>query len=668
MTEERRRAWTGLRDGPFPFFETGGELGQAAEHEWLHSNGAGAYAMSTVALMHTRRTHGILVAALDPPLDRYVMLSHGEAWMETEGKVYRLSTHQFPNIAPTPGYRLLRYFAQDPVPRWVYQLGEHELERSLALVRGKNAVVLSYLWKGPASAKMSLKPLLPFRAIGSLMREHGAMVQKVQLRQGEVEIQPMSHLPPVLFRHRGVFVGSPDWWRRFEYTADRRSGNDYLEDMWTPGTFEFELKPNEREYLLVSIGDLPVGSPAELMRETVEHEASQDPGKTRARAVRALFVASDQFCAGHCAAPTTIAGYPWLESINRDTLVSLPGLYLARDRIDEAKAVLRTLLTHRRFSLITLTLPVRGRGKPAPSPESTLWLFEVARELFQRLGPDDAFLRKELFPALVRAFGRLRNGHRFGVWLSEEGLLANGLENVGLTWMDAKVGDIVVTPRRGLAIEWQALWSKGCETLARMAIAYGHERLAGLAGAACRQARESFRERFWCHETEYPFDCVSEEDSAPDAWVDAIVRPNAVLALSIDPALFEPWQAASIVGRAREELLTPRGLRSLAPRERGYRAHYEGRPETRDWAYHQGTVWTHLLGAFVRAALQLSPDDWELREELRGYLESALEECPVLGQVAQLADGDEPNVPRGSPAQAWSVGELLRSLVFDLKL
>jgi predicted glycogen debranching enzyme len=657
-----------MRDGPFPLVETGGELGRAAEVEWLHTNGAGAYAMSSVALMHTRRTHGILVVALDAPLDRHVMMSHGEVSLEVDGKVHRLSTHQFPNIAPTPGYRYLRQFSQDPIPRWVYEVGDGQLERTLALVRGKNAVVLGYLWRGASPAKMSLKPLMPFRRIDTLMREHGAMVQKVQLRQGEVEIQPMSHLPPVFFRHRGMFVGSPDWWRRFEYTKDRQNGLDYYEDMWTPGTFEFELRPGEKEYLLVSVGETLTAPPGELMRETMEWEAAQDPGPSRPNPVRALSVAAEQFCATRVAMPSTLAGYPLLEPINRDTLVSLSGLYLTRDRVIDAQNVLRTLLRARRYSLITLTLPVKGRGKPAPSPETTLWLFEVARELIAQCGPQDPFVRRELYPALARAFARLRKGHRFGVWLTPEGLLANGLDNVGLTWMDAKVGDVVQTPRRGLAVEWQALWSKGCETLAGLAEAYGHTRLAAIAEESCQRAREAFRSRFWCADTEYPYDCVSESASPEVAWVDTRVRPNAVLALATDPELFDGWQAACIVGRAREELLTPRGLRSLSPRERGYRAHYEGRSEERDSAYHQGTVWTHLLGAFVRAALRLSPDDWELREELRSYVEAALDDCPVLGQVPQLADGDDPHRPRGCPAQAWSVGELLRSLVLDLSL
>jgi len=666
--KERPITWSGLRDGLLPVLPTGGTLERAAETEWLHTNGAGAYAMSTVALMHTRRTHGILVAALNPPLDRHVMLSHGEVTVEVAGKTYRLSTHQFPNIAPTPGYRLLQAFALDPIPRWEYSLGGAVLERRLALVRGVNAVVLAYTWRGDEPARIQLRPLMPFRPLYSLMREHGAMVQRVLLRPNEVEVQPMAHLPPILFGHSGVFVGSPDWWRRFEYPKDRELEQDFVEDMWTPGAFEIPLDPGRTEYLVVGVGGLPDAPPSDLIAATVEHELRQDPGPGRPRSVRVLSVAAEVFCAHHADRPAIIAGYPHLDAISRDALQALPGLYLARGRIAEAKMVLGTLIREQKHGLVPFRLQSSEAGPLPPSPDATLWLFEVVRELVERVGPNDEFVRSVLYPFLCRAFVRLRKGRRFGVWVTDDGLLANGFEGIALTWMDARNGDQLVTPRRGLAIEFQALWSRGCETLGDLARAYQHRGIFRAAHSASHQAREAFRDRFWCNETEYPFDCISEQRDSADTWADASVRPNAVIALAVDPELFDGWQAAAIVGRARDALLTPRGLRSLASNEAGYRGHYEGRLEERHSSYHQGTAWTYLLGAFVRAALRLSPGDPELRAELRSYVESALEAGPVLGQVAQLADGDAPHRCRGCPVQAWSVGELLRALIVDLGL
>jgi len=664
----RESPWTGLRDGPFPRVETMGDL-ERASAEWLHTNGAGAYSMSTVALMHTRRTHGVLIAAFDPPLDRYVVLSHADVEVESEGRHYRLWTHQFPDVAPTPGYRLLRRFVQDPIPTWLYQVGDAELEVRLSLVRGHNALVLGHAWRAKSPARLVVRPLMPFRPIRSLMREHGAMMQNVHLRPQEVEIRPLAHLPPLVFRHeQGVFVGSPDWWRRFEYPEDQRSGHDYLEDMWTPGTFELPLEPGRTTFLTAGVGSLPEGTPEELQAATVALERQRDPGPSRPPAVRALHVAAAQFCQEACARPAIFAGYPGPNAITRDALMALPGLLLVPGRFDEAKAVLRSLMRSQTDGLVPTRLPVAGRDPEPALPDATLLFLYVADLLSRSVGPEDPFVRGELFPALCAAFDCVRSGRAPGLWLSNEGLVANGGEHKPLTWMDTVIGDSLVTPRHGLAIEMQAWWAKGTENIGRLAREYSETGWADEAEQACAAARAAFRQRFWCNETRYPFDCVSEASGTADAWADATIRPNGLIALAVDPSLFEPAQASAIVSRARDDLLTPRGLRSLAPHEPGYVGHYEGQPEELGSSHHQGTAWTHLLGFYVRAAVRLAPDDIDLRERLRDLVEDALDDAPVLGQVPQLADGEPPHRARGCPAQAWSVAELLCALASDLGL
>lgn len=659
--------WTGLRDGPWPRVAVRGEL-ERAEREWLHTSGSGAYAMSTVAVMHTRRQHGLLVATLDPPLGRHVVLSHAETSVVAGDRTFRLSTHQFPDVAPTPGYRLLQAFAQDPLPRWLYKLGKATLERTLCLMRGNNAVVLRYTWHGRAPARLSVMPLMPLRPGDELAREHGGMVQTVVLRPGEVEIQPLPSLPPIAFGHSGMFMGSPDWWRRFEYPEDLARYSDHQEDMWTPGTFEIELEPGATTYITCAVGSLPPGSPEDHMEAMREHLLAQDPGPDRVPVVRALSVAADAYCADACARPSVVAGYPWHEAYTRDALISLPGLYLVRGRVSEAERVLETLLGLMRGGLLLDRLPWDGvRGYP--SPDATLWLFQAARELVARAGVERPFVARTLYPALRRAFVRLRGqrSRRSLVWVTECGLLATSAANRPLTWMDARVGSWVVTPRRGLAIEHQALWVGACETLAWLAAARGDKSSAAAAQTAAERAREEFRARFWCNETSFPFDCLSEHADTADAWADPSVRPNALIALSLESELFEPWQAAAILDRTRRELLTPRGIRSLAPKDRGYRGHYEGPSEERDASYHQGTVWSHLLGAYARAVLRLSPGEADVAERVRHALEAACDNGPVLGHIVQIADGDEPYRARGCPAQAWSVAELLRALAADLE-
>ena len=655
-------------DSPWPFIETHSDL-MPAEREWLHTNGAGAYSMSTIAMMHTRRHHGAFIAALAPPLGRHVIVSHAETniSVDDERRVYRLATHQFPNVAPTPGYRLLQSYSQDPLPRWVFRLGAHTLERTMCLARGRNAMIIGYTWRGRVPARLSMRPLMPLRPVEKLMVEHGAMNQVVLLRGGSVVVQPIAELPPIAFKHDGVFMGSPDWWRRFEYLEDRRLGNAFQEDMWTPGVFELTLEPNRTAYLVTAVGTVPSESPADLQAEVREALLAQDPGPSRSPRVRQMFVAAEQFCADAVEHPVILAGYPWHAVYTRDLVQSLVGLHLVRGRLDLARRALRTVLSEMRFGLLPETLLIRGKKRAKPVPDATLWLFDVARELRARLPAEDPLLKDQLYPALVRAFLRVRSRRKRFVWLSPDGLVANGSPTVALTWMDAHVGPELVTPRRGLAIEMQALWTKGCETLAGLAREYGHVRLAELAETTLQRARWAFRARFWCHETDYPYDVVSEARDTTESWADPSIRPNALIALAVDPELFDSTQARSILDRVHSDLLTPRGIRSLSPNDNRYIGFFSGSGEEREFAYHQGSAWAYLLGFYARASLHLSPEDRDLPNELRSLIEHAADGNLLLGQVSQLVDGESPYRPRGCPAQATSVAEVLRSLVVDLK-
>ncbi len=409
-----------LRRGPWPEVSIDGELDRA-EREFLHTNGAGAYAMSTLALKHTRRHHGLLVASLESPIDRWVILSHAETTVTVPGRVFKLSTHQFPGVAPTLGYRNLKTFAQDPLPRWSYRLGKGVLERTLALARGTNAVVLRYRWLGNSAARISLMPLMPMRRVERLAREHGGMKQKVTLRPNAVEVQPVLSIPPIVFSHRGVFMGSPDWWRRFEYTEDLRRYPDFQEDMWTPGTFEMSVEPDGDTYLVAALGALPDGTPEEIMEEARRHLLAQDPGPEASPIQRTLSVAADSFACDASPRPVIVAGYPWLGVSFRDWLIALPGITLARGRLAEAKHSLAEALRWMRGGLLPRELPSAG-ARRVPSPDATLWLFEAARAVAERCGLEDPFVQRMLFPSLVRAFLRLKSRRiRKGAWVNDAG-------------------------------------------------------------------------------------------------------------------------------------------------------------------------------------------------------------------------------------------------------
>jgi len=655
--------WRPSRGGPWPVVQTGGDLAPT-EKEWLHTNGAGAYAMSTVPLLHTRRYHGAFVAALEPPLGRHVILGHADTavTVEDDRRTYRLATHQFPNVAPTLGYRLIEYFALDPIPRWMFRLGQHTLERTFCLARGKNAAVLGYTWYGRTPARLALRPLMPLRPIDTLTKEHGGMMQVVTLRSGAVELQPISSLPPIHFQHEGVFMGSPDWWRKFEYLGDRAEGFEFQEDIWTPGTFEMLLEPGKTMYLACSVGTALNQAPADVVAATAEFLRSQDLGPSRSAAVRVLGVAAEQFCLDAGEPPVLTAGYPAHDLHVRDLVVALPGLLLERGQLDRAKRVLGALLLRMRGGLLPGLVTTRG-PRPRSSPDATLWLFEAGRLLVAKTGTRDPFVEKTLYPALVRAFLRLAGPRRVWAWRASDGLVVTDATDVALTWMDAAIKGRPVTARSGVAIEHQALWTRACDTVAALAKAYGYPALAARATYAASLARASFKARFWCTDTEYPYDCVSEGRDRADAWSDSTIRPNAVIALAVDPSLFEAWQAEALLQRAQAELLTPAGLRSLSPNDRRYVGHFGGPNDEREAAYHQGTAWTHLLGYYARAARQHWGDEREGREDLVKLLEQALDAAPLFGQLPQLSDGDAPFRTRGSPAQATAVAEVLRALI-----
>lgn len=664
MKGRDKAEWKPSRGGPWPVVPLGGELAPG-EREWLHTNGAGAYAMSTVPLMHTRRHHGAFIAALEPPLGRHVIVSHGETTVtvEDDRRTYRLSTHQFPNVAPTLGYRLIEYFAQDPIPRWTYRLGLHTLERTLCLARGRNASVWSYTWYGKTPAKISIRPLMPLRPIDTLMNEHGGMMQVVTLRPGSVELRPIPNLPSIHFAHEGMFMGSPDWWRRFEYLEDRADGRAFQEDIWTPGVFELMLEPGRTHHVAVSVGGPLDERPADTVKATIESLRSHDPGPLRSNAVRVLSVAAEQFCLDASDPPVIVAGYPSHLPYVRDHVLALPGLLLSREQFPRAERLLRELLRHQRFGLLPEVVPRPGARRTKPLPDATLWLFETARLFLARRGPRDPFVAKVLFPALSRAFVRFTSRRRRHVWCSADGMLVTSEPGVALTWMDAQVDGKPVTPRSGIAIEHQALFARGADLLATLASFYGYDALAARASDAAQQVRRAFRARFWCAETEYPYDCVSEQRDRADAWADSAVRPNALIALAIDPTLFEDWQGEAILRHVQSELLTPHGVRSLSPNDRRYIGHFGGNTAEREFAYHQGTAWTHLLGYYARAAHQRWGDEPQGREELLRMLERVVDSGPLFGHLAQLSDGDEPCKPRGCPAQATAVAEILRALV-----
>jgi len=676
MSEARsEEGQEGLSSSIWPHVEVRGDLGRVLYREWVLGNGAGAYASSTVACMHTRRYHGLLVAALEPPQKRHVVLSHIDVTVIVPPKagaprgVWDLAKHQFPGIDPDRGPFWLDRFDQDPLPRWTYAVAGGELEIALALVRGENGAVLRYTWRGPQPVVLSLRPLLAMRHIHGLMREHGAMEQRVELRAGEMRVRPMKALPRLCFKYEGTFVGSPDWWRRFEYLIERDRGLEFQEDLWTPGVFEMRPDPSGApSFLVVGVDKLPEGRPEVLFEAAADAVRAADPGEDKSLLERKLSIAAELYRAELSPKPAIVGGYPWFSAWGSEGLVALPGLYVSTGKAEAAIEVLRGFLAGLQNGLVAKRFPDEGGALDTASADATLWLFEAARVLADALGDKHPFLTGELLTALTMAFEVIHRGSApHGIRLSSDGLFVAGKPGDTLTWMDARVFGRAVTSRAGCPVELSALWARACDTLARLAHAAEQGALADRADIACRRARAAFQARFWCESSEYPYDVISELPSGEGSFCDASVRPNAVLALAVDPASFTPERARATLLRARAELVTPAGLRTLAPSDPAFRGRYAGGPTERDESLHQGTVWPWLLGVYTRAARSVLPADDRLVAELPALLESAASNEIAVGQVAELASGEAPHVPAGCPAQAFSVAELLRAIKGDVR-
>ncbi len=657
-------AWRGPMDGPWPRVNIQGDL-ERAEDEWLVANSLGAYSMSTVALMHTRRQHGLLVSHLAEDFRRHVVLSHLEMTLEVGGRSHRLSTHQFPDMAPTLGYRLLESFTADPLPRWVFRFPGGTIERTVSLVHDRQAIVIALTWSGKKNARLMLRPLMPMRPANELSHEHGGMLQKVTLRSGEVEVQPLVHLPSVRFQHGGVFMGFPDWWRKFEYLEDRGRYLDFQEDMWSPGIFEIMLSPRETQYLVVSVGAPPTLPPAELVMEAAQRRLASDPAHVPGMPaallcpeVRSLCVAAESFVFGD--GTSIIAGYPWLDVWARDTLLSIPGIFLARGQHERARRAIRHLLRNTVDDLL-VSRSISEENERQACVDSSLWLFPQAMHVVEYSLEDRSFY-DEVYDALVRVYCRFTADRRELAWLNADGLMANGAKHP-LTWMESHEGSRNFTPRHGLAVEFQALWFRACTIMAQEAERRGDNALADDAHGRAQAAKTAFQNTFWCHETNHPFDCMSEHRGSADAWADPSIRPNALIALSVAPELFEPWQASEILARVEELLLTDYGIRTLDPRHPEYVGHVGDTIEEHHASSHQGAAWTHLLLFYVRAKMRDTP---QAGARLRQMVTHAANSGPALGHTNMCVDGDSPQRFRGIPAYAMATGMLLEALAVDL--
>ncbi|HEV2352466.1 MAG TPA: amylo-alpha-1,6-glucosidase [Terriglobia bacterium] len=644
-------------------------LATSEAREWLITNGIGGFAAGTMAGLLTRRYHGLLVAALKPPLGRTLLVTKIDEVAEYEGKTFVLGANRWAGGAVDPrGYEFIeRFHLEGTTPVWTYALDGALLEKRVWMEQGANTTYVSYrLVRSPGALHLASKVLINYRDFHSC----------THAGDWRMDVQPVDHglrviafpgaTPFYLLSSQATAESVHDWYRNYDLAVERYRGLEACEDHLHAATFGATLAPGDGVTLVLSTESAPHVDSSSAFGRRLQHERSllvrwdsAQPSLKKSTPPWALqlVLAADQFIvarpnAQNPRARTVIAGYPWFGDWGRDTMIALPGLTLITGRSEISKDILRTFARFVDRGMMPNTFPEGGEPPHFNTVDAALWYFEAARQYFAATR-DSAMLR-ELFPILAEIISQYTKGTRFNIHADPaDGLLYAGESGVALTWMDAKVGDWVVTPRVGKPVDVNALWFGALLTMARLA--RSQKKNSSEYESMALRAREGFR-RFWNATSQCCFDVLDGPEGN-----DARFRPNQILAVSLSERLLSAEQRRAVVDACERELLTPSGLRSLSPRDPQYRGHYGGPPHERDAAYHQGTVWGWLLGPFVLAHLQVYQD----RARAAAFLEPAAQAILEfgLGTVGEIFDGDAPFAPRGCIAQAWTVGELLRAWV-----
>jgi predicted glycogen debranching enzyme len=645
-------------------------LAPALEREWLVTNSLGGFACGSVAQANTRRYHALLVAALAPPVQRVVMVAKLETLVRYRGSSYELGSNEFADGTVNPrGFELLSAFEdEDGLPVWVYACGDARLEQRIWMADGRNTTYVRFqLRDASAALQLELRPLCTYRDYHS--HTHGGWSLETAEETGGCRVTAFAGARPYrLLIDRGEFRREPDWYWNFRHRVEAERGLDAIEDLWRPGTFRASLQRGE-SLTLIATAEPQFESPAAAF----ERESNRRRALLRAvtsgapQWVRRLTLAADQFIVrrsrpdGTPAGTTVIAGYPWFSDWGRDTMIALPGLAIATGRTRDAGSILRTFAEHVSEGMLPNRFPDSGEAPEYNTVDAALWYFHAIAAYLA--ASNDRALLRELYPVLRDIVDWHRRGTRHGIRVDpEDGLLFAGESGVQLTWMDAKVGDWVVTPRIGKPVEINALWHYALTQLADWARALRDRSAAADYAEAAARAAASFAQRYWYPAGGYLYDVIDGPGDRIDGAgrrEDPSLRPNQIFAISLGSGLLDAARARAVVDVCAKELLTPVGLRSLAASDPRYAGRYAGDPRQRDASYHQGTVWSWLLGPYALAHHQVYGDTGHALALLEGLAAHLDEAC--VGSISEIMDGDAPHAPRGCFAQAWSVAETLRA-------
>ena len=624
------------------------------EHdEWLEADGLGGFASGTATGIRTRRYHALLLTATTPPTGRMTLVNGFDAWFENASGSFALTSQRYePGVIHPDGVRRITGFSADPWPRWIFSLEDGAtIEHEIVVRKGSPVVALTWRLLDGLGGTLSVRPFFSGRDYHSLHRENGAFRFDPEATASGLVWRPYDGVPAIHVATNGEYHRQPDWYRNFRYEAERDRGLDCIEDLAAPGIFTFDINTREA----VVIFSTEPAATADAVAAVAEIRSAESNRRTAF--ATPLHRAANAYLVKRGQGQTIIAGYPWFADWGRDTFIALRGVCLAADRIDEARRILLEWSRAISEGMLPNRFPDRGEMPEFNSVDASLWFIIAVYDLFDAAARCGEVVpekdRRVLEDGVDRILTGYAHGTRFGIRADDDGLLAAGVSGVQLTWMDARVGDHVITPRIGKPVEVQALWLNSLW-------------LAGRRSPRWRElfdrGRVAFEARFWNEATGFLHDVV-DVDHQPGT-VDSSLRPNQVLALGGLPlVLVDEIRARRALGVVEARLLTPIGLRSLASGEPGYIGQYAGGVAARDGSYHQGTVWPWLLAAFAEAWVRSRGKTPEAIADARArFLSPLLDHLrnAGLGHVSEIADGDPPHLPNGCPFQAWSVGEALR--------
>lgn len=643
-----------------------GNLDQAEAREWLVTNGIGGYASGTVALLLTRRYHGLLVAALKPPLGRTVLLAKLEETAQYDGRSCPFGSNRWSGgvVGPEGYLHIESFHLEGTTPVWRFACADAILEKRVWMQQGSNTTyVRYYLHRATGPLTLKIKAFVNYRDYHGNTQANGWRMAVDSVEHGVCVTAFADAVPLYLLTNRGTASSAHIWYYGFDLAVERYRGLSDREDHLHAATFSATLNQGESLTFVASTeqqpslqGEIDLESRRAYEKKLIGFWQASLPveAKDTPEWVNQLVLAADQFIVSRPlpdepTGKTIIAGYHWFSDWGRDTMIALPGLTISTGRPEVARDILRTFSRYVNQGMLPNRFPDAGETPEYNTVDATLWYFEAIRAYHAATGDDDSL--RELFPVLADIIDWHRRGTRYNIHLdSSDGLLYAGTEGVQLTWMDAKIEDWVVTPRIGKPVEINALWYNALHTMAAFAQKLGKPHLEY---EQMRSRAATGFKRFWNDALGYCYDVLD----GPEGH-DASLRPNQIFAVSLPESPLTPGQMRDVVECARF-LLTSHGLRSLAPDHPQYQGRYGGDQRQRDSAYHQGTVWGWLIGPFALAHLRVFNDPAQARtllEPMANHLQAA-----GIGSLSEIFDGDAPMTPRGCIAQAWTVAEVLRA-------